>query len=118
MEISEAAKQLFMLRGAYGYTGFSEKIGDNMYKVNSIAFAEALKNSTEPLDASKVSTLSPGQIKVLNATTGGEKMIRLLNRMGELGMMDLRKGLVNPRIIDRIQKSAYHPAIDAYKRSI
>lgn len=118
MELSEAAKMLFVLRGAYGYTGFSEKIGENMYKVNSIAFEEALKNSTEPLDKSKVSTLSPDQIKMLNHTTDGEKMIRILTRMGELGMMDLRKGLVNPRIVDRVKNSTFPSAINAYHRSI
>lgn len=87
----EISKNLFMLRGAYGYKGFSEHLGGNMYKVDSKAFQEAIENATVPMDASKVSSLSFGQIKVLNNTLGGSSMIPLLNRMGELGMMDFRE---------------------------
>lgn len=118
----QMAKDLFMIRGAYGYRGFSEKVGENLYKSNSIAFREAIENATNPIDASKVSSLSSGQIKVLNNTLGGKTMIPLLNRMGELGMMDFRKGFVSPEILNRIQNrlqnNSYASTINAYKRSI
>jgi len=39
-------------------------------------------------------------------------LIPLLNRMGQLGMMDVREGLVNPKIFQ------YTSTMNAYKRSI
>ncbi|MEK3934439.1 hypothetical protein MKY41_03895 [Sporosarcina sp. FSL W7-1349] len=113
-----ASMQLFMLRGAYGYNGFSEHIGGNMYKVDSKAFRETLENATEPIDPSKVSTLSAGQMKMLNSTASGNWMIPLLNRMGQLGMMDLREGLANPKFAHLNRNTSYNPTINAYKRSI
>lgn len=118
MQVSQTTMDLFMIRGAYGYKGFSEKVGENLYRSDSKAFREAIENSTEPIDSSKISSLSPGQIKILNSTSSGNSLIPLLNRMGQLGMMDLREGLVNPKIIDRIQNKSYASTINAYKRSI
>lgn len=113
-----AGMQLFMLRGAYGYKGFSEKIADNMYKSDSIAFREAIENSKEPFDVNKVSELSIQQKNILNKTSAGNALIPLLNRMGELGMIDLRKELINPEIINRVQKNAYQTKINAYQNGI
>src|SRR5690625_6569090 len=94
-----------MIRGAYGYKRFSEKVGENMYRSNAVAFREAIENATELIDVSKVSKLSSGQIEVLNRTSSSNWMNPLLNRMGELGMMDLREELMNPKITNRIKKT-------------
>lgn len=118
MIVSQKTMDLFLLRGAYGYKGFSEKVGENLYRSDSKAFWEAIENGIEPIDPSKVSSLSSGQIKVLNSTSSGNSLIPLLNRMGQLGMMDLREGLVNPKILNRIQNNSYATTINAYKRSI
>lgn len=104
--------QLFMLRGAYGYMGFTEQVGKNLYKVDSKGFKEALENSTEPLDASKVSTLSANQLSVLKQSPSASWMIPLLSKMGSLGMMDLREGLINPKHLQRTQ------AMNVYQSSI
>ena len=104
--------QLFTLRGAYGYMGFTEKVGENLYTVDSQGFKETLENSTEPLDASKVSTLSANQLSVLKQSRSASWMIPLLSKMGSLGMMDLREGLVNPEFLQRTQ------TMKAYQKSI
>jgi len=49
---------------------------------------------------------------VLQGAPSGSWLIPLLNRMGQLGMMDLREGLVNPKIFQ------YTSTMHAYKRSI
>lgn len=110
--------KLFMLRGAYGYKGFSEQIDENISRSDAIAFREAIENSTKPFDDMKVSTLSRQQQNVLNRTSGGQWMIPLLNRMGELGLIDLRTELNNSKFTDRMQKNAYTATIRAYTRSI
>lgn len=116
------AMALFMVRGAHGYKGFSEKVGDNLYKVDSIGFREAIENRIDPIDPSKVSSLSSGQIEVLSQTEAGKALIPLLNRMGELGMLDFREGLTNPDIINRVKNrlpnNSYALAVNAYQRSI
>ena len=104
--------RLFILRGAYGYKGFTEQVGENMYKVDTEVFQETIEHAKEPIDASKVSKLSSDQIKVLQGAPSGSWLIPLLNRMGQLGMMDLREGLVNPKIFQ------YTSTMNAYKRSI
>lgn len=110
--------KLFTIRGAYGYKGFTEKVGENLYKSNTLTFQDAIENATKPLDASKVSALSANQLTVLNQTASGRSLIPLLSRMGELGMMDLRQGLVNPEFANSFQNSQYTTAISAYQRSI
>lgn len=114
----KAGMQLFILRGAYGYQGFTEKISDNMYKSDSIAFREAVENAKEPFDINKVSQLSREQKDILSKTSTGQSLIPLLNRMGELGMIDVSKGLVNPKIIDRLEKNTYERKIKAYQNGI
>lgn len=104
--------RLTILQGAYGYTGFREQVGENMYKDDLKGFIEAIVNAKEPIDTSKVSKLSSDQIKVLQGDPSGSWLIPLLNRMGKLGMMDLREGLVNPKIFQ------YTSTMNAYKRSI
>lgn len=104
--------QLFMLRGAYGYMGFTEKVEGNLYKVDSQGFKDVLENSTEPVDANKVSTLSANQLSVLKQSQTADWMIPLLSKMGNLGMIDLREGLVNPAFLQRTQ------AVNAYQNSI
>lgn len=110
--------QLFVLRGAYGYKGFSEQVGENSYKDDVQGFREALENSPEPIDASKVSSLSANQLSVLNQSPSASWMIPLLSKMGSLGMMDLRKGLINPEFSTEFQNKSFNTAINAYKRSI
>lgn len=110
--------QLFMLRGAYGYKGFTEQVNENSYTSNSKAFQEAIENANEPIDASKVSELSSDQIKVLQGASSGSWMIPLLNRMGQLGMIDLRESLINPKFANRFQNNLYTSTMNAYKRSI
>lgn len=102
---NNSSVQLFMLRGAYGYMGFTEKIEgtENMYRVDIQGFEEAL-NSSEPLDASKVSSLSDNQLSVLQRSPSSSWMIPLLNKMGSLGMIDLREDLFNPRHIPHVQR--------------
>ena len=114
----EMSRQLFMIRGAYGYKGFTEQVNENSYTSNSKAFQEAIENATEPIDASKVSALSSGQIKVLRGASSSSWMIPLLNRMGQLGMIDLREGLINPKFANRYHNNAYTSTMNAYKRSI
>ncbi len=109
---NNTSMQLFMLRGAYGYMGFTGKVGDNLYKVDSQGFKKALENSTEPVDANKVSTLSANQLSVLKQSSTADWMIPLLSKMGNLGMIDLREGLVNPAFLQRNQ------VVNAYKNSI
>ena len=112
------AMKLFMMRGAYGYKGFTEQVNGNSYTSNSKAFQEAIENAKEPIDASKVSELSSDQIKVLQGASSGSWMIPLLNRMGQLGMMDLSEGLKNPKFTNKYHNNTYTSAMDAYKRSI
>lgn len=109
MDSINISKQLFMLRGAYGYMGFTEQVGKNLYKVDSQAFKETLENSTEPLDANKVSSLSDKQLSVLKQSASASWMIPLLSKMGSLGMMDLREGLVNPKHLQRFQTMNAYP---------
>lgn len=116
--VSQKTVDLFLLRGAYGYKGFSEKVGENLYKSDSKGFWDAIENGREPINPDKISSLSSSQIKILNRTSSGNSLIPLLNRMGQLGMMDLREGLVNPKIIERLQSKSYASTINAYKRSI
>ncbi|MGG2054749.1 hypothetical protein ABFY48_10135 [Lysinibacillus pakistanensis] len=112
VSMEDMSIRLFILRGAYGYKGFTEQVGENMYKVDTEAFQETIEHAKEPIDASKVSKLSSDQIKVLQGAPSGSWLIPLLNRMGQLGMMDLREGLVNPKIFQ------YTSTMNAYKRSI
>lgn len=112
VSMEDMSVRLIILQGAYGYKGFTEQIGENMYKNDVKAFKEAIENAKGPIDASKVSKLSSDQIKVLQGASSGSWLIPLLNRMGELGMMDLREGLVNPKVFQ------YTSTINAYKRSI
>ncbi|MGR6904161.1 hypothetical protein [Lysinibacillus sp. BSL11] len=104
--------RLTILQGAYGYKGFTEQTGVNMYKTDLKAFQETIETAKEPINASKISKLSPDQIKVLQGAPSGSWLIPLLSRMGQLGMMDLREGLVNPKIFQ------YTSTMNAYKRSI
>lgn len=104
--------RLIILQGAYGYKGFTEQTGENMYKTDLKAFQETIENAKEPIDTSKVSKLSSDQIKVLQGAPSGNWLIPLLNKMGQLGMMDLRDGLANPKIFQ------YTSTMSAYKRSI
>lgn len=104
--------RLTILQGAYGYKGFTEQTGLNMYKTDLKAFQETIETAKEPINASKISKLSPDQIKVLQGAPSGSWLIPLLSRMGQLGMMDLREGLVNPKILQ------YTSTMNAYKRSI
>ncbi|MEY9978005.1 hypothetical protein [Lysinibacillus sp. RC79] len=112
VSMEDMSIRLFILRGAYGYKGFTEQVGENMYKVDTKAFQETIENAKEPIDPSKVSELSSNQIKVLQGAPSGSWLIPLLNRMGQLGMMDLREGLVNPKVFQ------YTSTVNAYKRSI
>jgi len=112
VSMEDMSIRLFILRGAYGYKGFTEQVGENMYKVDTEVFQETIEHAKEPIDASKVSKLSSDQIKVLQGAPSGSWLIPLLNRMGQLGMMDLREGLVNPKIFQ------YTSTMNAYKRSI
>ena len=112
VSMEDMSIKLAILRGAYGYKGFTEQVGENMYKVDTKAFKETIENAKEPIDQSKVSKLSSDQIKVLQGAPSGSWLIPLLNRMGQLGMMDLREGLVNPKIFQ------YTSTMHAYKRSI
>lgn len=112
------AMQLFMIRGAYGYRGFTEQVNENSYTSNSKAFQEAIENANEPIDASKVSELSSGQLKVLQSASSGSWMIPLLNRMGKLGMIDLREGLINPKFANKYHNNMYTSTTNAYKKSI
>lgn len=104
--------RLTILQGAYGYKGFTEQTGVNMYKTDLKAFQETIETAKEPINASKISKLSPDQIKVLQGAPSGSWLIPLLSRMGQLVMMDLREGLVNPKIFQ------YTSTMNAYKRSI
>lgn len=110
--------RLFMLRGAYGYKGFSEQIDEKTTRSDAIAFRKAIENSTKPFDKSKVSSLSPKQQNILNRTSSGQWMIPLLNRMGELGLIDLRTELNNSKFTDSARKNAYASTIKAYNRSL
>ncbi|MEK5231735.1 hypothetical protein MHB42_08135 [Lysinibacillus sp. FSL K6-0232] len=115
--------QLFMLRGAYGYKGFKVDIKDEHgqvigYRNDTKGFMDALENATEPIDASKVSQLSFGQIRMLNGASSGSWLVPLLNRMGELGMMDLREGLGNPKYARLFKQNTFTSAINAYTRAI
>jgi len=112
VSMEDMSIKLAILRGAYGYKGFTEQVGENMYKVDTEVFQETIEHAKEPIDASKVSKLSSDQIKVLQGAPSGSWLIPLLNRMGQLGMMDLREGLVNPKIFQ------YTSTMNAYKRSI
>lgn len=112
VSMEDMSIRLAILRGAYGYKGFTEQVGENMYKVDTKAFQETIENAKEPIDTSKVSKLSSDQIKVLQGAPSGSWLIPLLNKMGQLGMMDLREGLVNPKIFQ------YASTMSAYKRSI
>ncbi|KPN97498.1 hypothetical protein [Lysinibacillus sp. ZYM-1] len=112
VSMEDMSIKLAILRGAYGYKGFTEQVGENMYKVDTKAFKETIENAKEPIDQSKVSKLSSDQIKVLQGAPSGSWLIPLLNRMGQLGMMDLREGLVNPKIFQ------YTSTMNAYNRSI
>ncbi|MGE7988551.1 hypothetical protein [Lysinibacillus fusiformis] len=76
------------------------------------AFQETIENAKEPIDTSKVSKLSSDQIKVLQGVISGSWLIPLMSKMGQLGMMDLREGLVIPKIFQ------YISTMSAYKRSI
>jgi len=110
--------QLLILRGAYGYKGFTKQVDEKGYTVDSKAFWDAIENATEPIDASKVSTHSSGQLSMLKGAPSGSWLIPLLNRMGQLGMMDLRQGLGNPKYAKIFNQSAYTSTINAYKRSV
>lgn len=115
--------QLFMLRGAYGYKGFKIDIKDENGKVigyrnDMKGFMDALKNATEPIDASKVSKLSSGQIHMLNGASSRSWLVPLLNRMGELGMLDLRQGLGNPKHAKLFRQNMFNSTINAYTRAI
>ncbi|MGA3676022.1 hypothetical protein [Lysinibacillus agricola] len=112
ISMEDMSIRLTILRGAYGYKGFTEQVGENMYKIDTKAFQETIENAKEPIDASKVSKLSSDQTKMLQSAPSGSWMVPLLNRMGELGMMDLREGLVNPKLFQ------YTSTMNAYKRSI
>ena len=112
------SKKLFILRGAYGYNGFTEKVGDNLYKVDSKSFQDAIENATEPLNPSKVSSLSANQLHVLKQSPSANWMIPLLTRMGDLGMIDLREGLYNKEHMKRLGSHAYTNAANAYRNSI
>lgn len=112
VSMEDMSVRLIILQGAYGYKGFTEQIGENMYKNDVKAFQETIENAKEPIDTSKVSTLSSDQIKMLQGTPSGSWLIPLLNRMGQLGMMDLRDGLANPKLFQ------YTSTMSAYKRSI
>ena len=112
------SKKLFILRGAYGYNGFTEKVGDNLYKVDSKSFQDAIENATEPLNPSKVSSLSANQLHVLKQSPSANWMIPLLTRMGNLGMIDLREGLYNKEHMKRLGSHAYTNAANAYRNSI
>ena len=112
------SKKLFILRGAYGYNGFTEKVGDNLYKVDSKSFQDAIENATEPLNPSKVSSLSTNQLHVLKQSSSASWMIPLLTRMGNLGMMDLREGLYNKEHKERLGGSSYTATLNSYRNSI
>ena len=112
------SKKLFILRGAYGYNGFTEKVGDNLYKVDSKSFQDAIENATEPLNPSKVSSLSANQLHVLKQSPSANWMIPLLTRMGDLGMIDLREGLYNKDLIERLGVPSSKNASNAYRNSI
>lgn len=112
------SRKLFILRGAYGYNDFTEKVSDNLYKVDSKSFREAIENATEPLNPSKVSSLSPNQLHVLKQSSSASWMIPLLTRMGNLGMMDLREGLYNKEHMERLGGSSYTTALNSYRNSI
>lgn len=45
-------------------------------------------------------------------------MIPLLNKMGQLGMIDLREGLTNSKFANKYHNNAYASTMNAYKRSI
>ncbi|AUS86916.1 hypothetical protein LBYS11_11465 [Lysinibacillus sp. YS11] len=112
VSMEDMSIRLTILQGAYGYKGFTQQTGENMYKTDLKAFRETIENAKEPIDTSKVSKLSSDQIKVLQGAPSGSWLIPLLNKMGQLGMMDLRDGLVNPKIFQ------YTSTMSAYKRSI
>jgi len=112
VSMEDMSIRLTILQGAYGYKGFTEQTGLNMYKTDLKAFQETIETAKEPINASKISKLSPDQIKVLQGAPSGSWLIPLLSRMGQLGMMDLREGLVNPKILQ------YTSTMNAYKRSI
>lgn len=114
-DISEMSlsMQLFMVRGAYGYKGFSEKTENNLYRSNFKAFQDTIKYAKEPIDKNKVSTLSTSQLEVLQRTSGGTRLIPLLNRMGQLGMMDLSIELM-PSKANR----SFTSVINAYQKSV
>ncbi len=112
VSMEDMSIRLTILQGAYGYKGFTEQTGEKMYKTDLKAFQETIENAKEPIDTSKVSKLSSDQIKVLQGATSGNWLIPLLNKMGQLGMMDLRDGLANPKIFQ------YTSTMSAYKRSI
>ncbi|WP_025116279.1 hypothetical protein [Lysinibacillus fusiformis] len=112
VSMEDMSIRLTILQGAYGYKGFTEQTGENMYKTDLKAFQETIENAKEPIDSKKVSKLSSDQIKVLQGAPSGSWLIPLLNKMGHLGMMDLREGLVNPKIFQ------YPSTMSAYNRSI
>ncbi|MCR6522142.1 hypothetical protein [Lysinibacillus capsici] len=112
VSMEDMSIRLTILQGAYGYKGFTEQTGENMYKTDLKAFQETIENAKEPIDTSKVSKLSSDQIKVLQGAPNGSWLIPLLNKIGQLGMMDLRDGLANPKIFQ------YTSTMSAYKRSI
>ncbi|UUV24318.1 MULTISPECIES: hypothetical protein [Lysinibacillus] len=112
VSMEDMSIRLTILQGAYGYKGFTEQTGVNMYKTDLKAFQETIETAKEPINASKISKLSPDQIKVLQGAPSGSWLIPLLSRMGQLVMMDLREGLVNPKIFQ------YTSTMNAYKRSI
>ncbi|MDM5233489.1 hypothetical protein [Lysinibacillus pakistanensis] len=62
VSMEDMSKRLAILRGAYGYKGFTEKVGENMYRVDTKAFQETIEHAKEPIEANKVSVLSSDQI--------------------------------------------------------
>ncbi|WP_337989313.1 hypothetical protein [Lysinibacillus sp. JNUCC 51] len=61
VSMEDLSIMLTILQGAYGYKGFTEQVGENMYKVDLKAFQKTIENAKEPIDASKVSELSSNQ---------------------------------------------------------
>ncbi|WP_369595684.1 hypothetical protein [Lysinibacillus pakistanensis] len=62
ISMEEMSIRLAILRGAYGYKGFTEKVVENMYRVDTKAFQETIEHAKEPIVANKVSVLSSNQI--------------------------------------------------------
>ncbi|WP_254660121.1 MULTISPECIES: hypothetical protein [Lysinibacillus] len=69
---------LTILQGAYEYKGFTEQVGENMYKADLKAFQKTIENAKEPIDASKVSELSSNQVKTLQGAPSGSWLVPLL----------------------------------------